>query len=123
MIEGAVNAAYEAVIPLALQGPTGQSREVDAVIDTGFNGVLMLESSLVAELELPVVGKGYAVLANGLEEEFFLHSVTVLWDGQEKQLDAYASDIDPLVGMRMLEGYNLSVDVEIGGRVVIQAKA
>jgi predicted aspartyl protease len=47
VIEGVVNSAYEAVIPLSLQGPTGQAQQVEAVLDTGF---LTLPPSLVAEL-------------------------------------------------------------------------
>ncbi len=42
MIEGFVNANLEAVITIPLRGPTGQTREIDAVIDTGFNGYLTL---------------------------------------------------------------------------------
>ena len=42
MIERSVNAAYEAVISLSLRGPSGQAQEIDAVIDTGFNGFLTL---------------------------------------------------------------------------------
>ena len=42
MIERSVNAAYEAVISLSLRGPSGQAQEIDAVIDTGFNGFLIL---------------------------------------------------------------------------------
>ena len=38
VIQGVVNAAYEPVITLALQGPSGQSRDIEAVVDTGFNG-------------------------------------------------------------------------------------
>ena len=49
MIEGVVNSAYEAVIPLSLQGPAGQTQQVEAVIDTGFTGFLTLPPSLVAE--------------------------------------------------------------------------
>ena len=123
MIEGVVNADYEAVIPLTLRGPTGQTREVEAVIHTGYNGVLMLASSLAADLELPIAGKGFAVLANGSEEEFDVYKVTVLWDGQERQLDTYVSDTTPLVGMLMLDGHILAVDVEEGGSVTIQPKA
>ena len=55
MIEGVVNAAYEAVVTLPVQGPAGQSREVEAVIDTGFNRFLTLPPALVAELDLPFV--------------------------------------------------------------------
>ena len=42
MIAGVVNSAYEAVIILPLQGPAGQTREVEAVVDTGFNRFLTL---------------------------------------------------------------------------------
>ena len=38
MIEGVVNADYEAVIPLTVQGPAGQAQDIEAVIDTGFTG-------------------------------------------------------------------------------------
>ena len=56
MIEGVVNSAYEAVIPLSLQGPAGQAQQVEAVIDTGFTGFLTLPPSLVAELGLVFKG-------------------------------------------------------------------
>ena len=48
MIQGEVNAAYEAVITLSVQGSEGQVREVDAVVDTGFTGFLTLPPALVA---------------------------------------------------------------------------
>ena len=35
MTEGIVNANLEAVISLSVEGPEGQEREVDAVVDTG----------------------------------------------------------------------------------------
>ena len=41
MILGAVNAAYEPVVTLAVQGPSGQSHvRFEAVVDTGFTGFL-----------------------------------------------------------------------------------
>ena len=68
MIEGVVNAAYEAVIRLPLRGPAGQAREVEAVIDTGFNLYLTLPPSLVAELGLSLQSRGLMTLADGREE-------------------------------------------------------
>ena len=42
MITGWVNAFYEAVIPIHLQDATGNIHEVEAILDTGFNGTLTL---------------------------------------------------------------------------------
>ncbi len=120
MIEGVVNAAYEPVITLALQGPLGQSREVEAVVDTGFNGFLTLPTALVSELGLPFVSIGRATLADGNEIAYEVYGVAVLWDGQPRDIEADAADTTPLVGMMLLDEHDLSIRVRDGGRVVIQ---
>ena len=122
MIEGAVNAFYEPVVPLSLRGPTGQTLEVEAVIDTGYNGLLTLPSSVVTELGLPHRGYGEASLADGSVVEFDVYGVTVLWNGLPRHIEADEANSTPLVGMRMLDRHNLNIDVEDGGSVVIQAK-
>ena len=121
MIEGVVNAAYEPIVRFAVQGPLGQNREIEALVDTGYNGHLMLTPELVYELGLPFVTASRAFLADGSEAIFDVYGVTVLWDGDNRQVDAYMSDATPLVGMRLLSGHNLNIDVGDGGRVVIQA--
>ena len=65
MIRGAVNAAYEAVVRLTVQGPSDRSREIEAVIDTGYNGFLTLPKAVVAELGLAYRDRGRAILADG----------------------------------------------------------
>ena len=122
MIEGRVNAGYEAVVPLSLEGPEGQAQEVEAVIDTGYSGFLTLPLALVAELGLAFVGSGHAVLANDAEVEFDVYDVTVLWDGQPIFVEADATGSTPLVGMLLLDKHNLNIDVEEGGSVLIQAR-
>ena len=123
MIEGVVNAAYEAVVTLPLRGQAGQERDIEVVIDTGYNGFLTLPPSLVEELELPLVGPSRATLANGDVENFYVHDVTVLWDGVARDIEADAMGPTPLAGMLLLDKHNLNIDVECGGRVVIQARA
>src|SRR6185295_9948433 len=82
MITGSVNTDYEAIIRLRVQGPLGHEHEVDAIIDTGFNGFLTLPPLLVSELGLARLSRGRALLANGSEELFDIHGVTVVWDGE-----------------------------------------
>ncbi len=122
MIEGVVNAAYEPVVVLDVQGPSGQASEIEAIIDTGFTGFLTVTPALATELELALEGTSRATLADGSEVTFDVYDVAVLWDGQPKYVLADAADTTPLVGMRMLDRHNLNINVEDGGRVVIQAK-
>lgn len=122
MIEGVVNDAYEAVVTLSLQSPAGQSQDIEAVIDTGYSGFLTLPTMLVAELGLPFAYIGRAFLANDDEVSFDVHDVTVLWDGQPRHIKADATGSTPLVGMLLLDGHNLNIEVENNGRVVIQPK-
>ena len=122
MIEGFVNANYEAVVSLSLQGSEGQSREVEAVIDTGYSGSLTLPPSLVAALELPYVFSSSATLADDREVAFPVHRVTVLWDGMQRHIETDAVGTTPLIGMALLDNHSLYVEVESGGRVVVQAR-
>jgi clan AA aspartic protease len=120
MINGTVNADREAISRLLVRGPDGQEQEIDAVIDTGFNGFLTLPLSIVAAFGLPLLGRGRAILANGSEELFNIHEVTVIWDGEPRVVDTDAADTDALVGMSMLYGYNLQIQAIDGGSVTIE---
>ncbi len=122
MIQGAVNAAYEAVVSLSLQGLAGPTRDIEAVVDTGYSGFLTLPIALVADLGLPFAYVGQAFLANDTEVSFDVHYVTVLWDGQPRDIKADATGSTPLVGMLMLDRHDLNIEVENGGRVLIQAR-
>ena len=62
-------------------------------------------------------------MADGSEITFPSYSVAVLWDGQARYVEADAADTTPLVGMRLLDGHSLYVEVEDGGRVVIEPTA
>ena len=123
MIQGVVNAAYEAVVSLALRGAEGRPQDIDAVVDTGYTGFLTLPPQLVAELGLPFAYVGRAYLANDDQVEFNVHSVTLLWDGEPLDIEADATGSTPLVGMLLLDEHSLNIEVKSGGKVVIQAMA
>ncbi len=120
MIEGSVNATLESVVALNLRGPAGQARSVEAVVDTGFSRFLTLPPSVVTELELPFAGARLVILADGSDVALDAYAVTVLWDGRPREIVAYAADTTPLIGMSLLESHSLYMEVESGGRVVIE---
>jgi len=119
MIPGVVNGNLEATVRLLVRGPGGQEQEIEAVIDTGFNGFLTLSPPLVRWLGLPHIGQSRALLANGKEEILDLYVVTLLRDGQWRTVETAAADTDALVGMSLLYRYSVYVEAVEGGQVVI----
>ena len=116
MIVGLVNSLRKAVIALAEHRPNGQV-EIDAVVDTGFNS---LSRALISELGFPFRRRGRAVLADGGEIIFDVYEATVMWDGELRRLEVDEADTDPLVGMGLLDGYELTIEVVTGGAVTIE---
>ena len=121
MVEGVVNSRLEAVISLSLSGPLGSNREVEAVVDTGFSEFLILPTELARELSLAFGGVTLMILADGEKQYFEYYNVTVMWDGRPRTVRAHVADGTPLVGMALLHGHSLYVEVVEGGRVVIEA--
>lgn len=119
MIIGAVNAYREAVVRLVIGNVQGQSQEMDVVVDTGFNGALTLPTGIIGMLGLPFRRTGRALLADGSEVLFDVYEAIVDWDGQARRISVDAAETDPLLGMALLEGYELRVQGRYGGGVSI----
>ncbi len=121
MISGVVNDHLEAVVELPVSGPTGRVLEVEAVVDTGFNGFLTLPPTVVADMRLPKSGTSKSILADGTEEVSNTHDAAVIWEGQVMCIEVDASGPVPLLGMELLEGHNLNIDVHPGGSIRINS--
>jgi len=122
MISGVVTDSLDAVIPITVQGPSGAVRTIEAVTDTGFGGFLTLPPSLIADLSLPFVGLGTATLGDGSEVSFPFHDVVVLLGGEQRPGFADAAHTTPLVGMRLLEGHDLHIEVIDDGQLTIERR-
>ena len=120
LIEGTVNVALEAVVTLTVSGTSERSRRVAVVIDTGYSGDITLPPELVTDLELARVGSTNVELANGQEMALATYIATVDWAGDQRGVVVYETDSVPLVGMRLLKGHKLLIDVQRGGRVHIE---
>ena len=119
MIEGRINDRYEPIISITVTTPEGASREVEAVIDTGFNGFLSLPAELVEELGLPYLYSSRAFLADDRQVTLQTHQATINWDGQSRTVRASASGTTALVGMRLMEQHQVEMDVRREGAVRI----
>ncbi len=120
MVEGVVNSRLEAVISLSLSGPLGSSRDVEAVVDTGFSEFLIVPPELAMELGLAFGGVTSMILADGEKQFFEYYKVSVVWDGGSKPVRAHVADGTPLIGMSLLHCHRLDVEVVEGGRVLVE---
>jgi predicted aspartyl protease len=94
LITGTVRTGREAVIPLQLIGSGGQIEEIEAVIDTGFNGFLTLPATLTTLLGLPFHHEEEALLADGEPVLFAVYTSTLSETGQRERFSRWR-----LVGM------------------------
>ncbi len=120
MITGTINADFEAVISLSLCSSSGTVYTQDAIIDTGFNGWLSLPPDLIANLNLRWKRRGRAILGDGKECIFDVYEAIVIWDGNYLRIPIDEADSEPLVGMSLMEGYQLIVQVFEGGNVELR---
>ena len=117
-MEGVVNAAGQPVLQLQLKGP-GVRLAVDAILDTGFSGSLTLSPDAIAKLGLISAGTRRARLGDGQIVEFAVYLATLEWFGTDREITVLSSDAGTLIGMALLQGTRLTMEVIPGGKVVI----
>jgi clan AA aspartic protease len=121
MMMGNVNSRREAIIQFAVLGENNQRQAIKAVIDTGYTGFLTLPSVIITTLGLTWYMQEEGILGNGSLCLFNVFEATVIWDGHLKSIEINESETDPLVGMGLLEGYELNIQGFAGGLVTIKA--
>lgn len=121
MIIGNVNTKREAIVQLAVFGENQQRQGIKAIIDTGYTGFLTLPSTVITTLGLTWYMQQEGVLGNGSLCMFNVYEASVIWDGQTRTIEINESEADPLVGMGLLEGYELKIQAVAGGLVTITA--
>ena len=119
MISGTIR-NREALIELDVSGPSQSPRHVEAVLDTGYNGYLTLPRQLVSALGLPFAGHRRGTLADGSVTRMEVYMASVGWHGRQKEVLISQTAGTPLIGMALLEGSPLMMDVVDGGTVTIE---
>ncbi|HEY7153976.1 MAG TPA: hypothetical protein VH575_08485 [Gemmataceae bacterium] len=119
MITGMVQAS-EGRIRLKVRGSRGREQEIEAVIDTSYTESFSLPPSVVASLGLRWKTYNRFFLGDGSERGFDVYAGEVLWDGKFRRIPIDEIDSDPLVGMALLRGYELKMQVRSRGKVTIK---
>ena len=120
MMTGKIKANQEAVIELEVIGLV-QRAKIEAVLDTGFTGYLMLPSDLINHLRLQLIGNRNVILGDGTTVTMDLYRAKVLWHDVERIVYVLRADAELLVGMSLLHGSRVTLNVVTNGNVTIEA--
>ena len=123
MLSGRVSLDLQAWVSVEILDADDQPRSVEVVLDTGFEGELALSARTIRLLGLAEAGYQWVELANGARDRWPRYAGTVLWEGRRLVVDVIESGSDPLLGMALLEGCRVTVEVRDGGAVVVDVLA
>jgi predicted aspartyl protease len=82
---------------------------------------MTLPPATIAALGLSWRTRSLIILANGTDDLCDIYAATVIWDGRPWHILVEEADTDPLVGMALLYGYEVRMQVVEGGSVHIEA--
>ncbi len=121
VISGTVTSDREAVVPLVLLDSNGQQQGVEAVLDTGFTGFLTLPHNIIVALNLTLVGNRRATLGDGSRVVLDLYLGWVIWHEQEREVLVLQAEGGALIGMSLLYGSQIILNVVEDGVLRIDA--
>jgi clan AA aspartic protease len=108
-----------AYVNLTVRGSNGQEGTVEFVLDTGFTGALALPDAACSTLGLIAARIQLARLADGSRVVLDVYEAALAWNGGERVVEVLAIEGAPLLGMSVLYGSRLLIDVIDGGPVTI----
>jgi clan AA aspartic protease len=111
-VNGIVDQFGRALVTLRIQPNAGaESTEIDAWIDTGFNGELVIPRSTIELAGLEQSAGIEAKLADGKTVMMEAFTCLLHWFGEVRAVEVIASDGElPLLGIGLLLGHRLIVD-------------
>jgi len=109
---GKVDSLGRALVRIHVKPSTADSFvELDAWVDTGFTGELVLPEPIVSTLGLPRSFAVSAGLGDGTEVVLDTFTCLIQWFDQVREIEVIANKGQtPLVGVGLLQGHRLVID-------------
>ena len=119
MISGQVNHSLQAVVAVTIIGSAGQRESVEVVLDTGFQGYLVLPPATIRSLGLEYPAQDGFTLADGQRVQLDTYIATVIWHDRPRLVIVLESET-PLLGTFLLWGSRVCFDLQESGPVTIE---
>ncbi len=115
-MNGHVDSFGRAIVTVSIRPPdVVAAHDIEAWIDTGFNGDLVLPQQTINDLLLRPSGTLKAILADGSEVVLQRYTCPIDWFAEERELEVVANDGEyALLGVGLLAGYDLHISYRSG---------
>jgi clan AA aspartic protease len=112
VMTGSVDDSGRALVRIRLKNPSDATEtELDAWIDTGFTGELVLPQQNVVSLGLPLGPAVMARLATGSDIQLDTYTCLLEWFDEWKRIEVVANQGQyPLLGVGLLLDHDLHID-------------
>ncbi|MBN1901832.1 hypothetical protein JW926_10970 [Candidatus Sumerlaeota bacterium] len=88
----------------------GSENPIDVLVDTGFNGELMLTEDKIKDLSLPVIGDNEYMTASGDVVPTTVYIGIIRWFGRKRKISVLAtSGKTNLIGMELMHFHRLEM--------------
>jgi predicted aspartyl protease len=104
---GKVNSLREALVEIRFR----DGERFECVLDTGFNGALMLPRPFVDHLQIPIIGSLPFEMVGGAKMIGQIALANIEWLDGEREVKVVVSDgFDALIGTELLIGTTLNIN-------------
>lgn len=117
---GIVNSKLEATLRIRCLNRADHAKGIICIIDTGFSGALSLPGRLITRLGLRWLSIQDAELADGRIVPIDVYAGAVIWNRRRIAIEVDHAETSPLIGMTILNGSELYMQVRAGGPVRIE---
>lgn len=115
-MNGHVDSAGRALVRIRLMSTaTATAMDMEAWVDTGFTGELVLPQDQIVALGLQRSAVVTAELGDGSATVLDVYSCLIEWFGRMQQIEVIANTgMSPLLGVGLLRDHRLTIDYALG---------
>jgi clan AA aspartic protease len=115
---GRVNSFREALVRVRFR----EDAAIECVVDTGFNGALVLPRVFISQVQIPMIGESTFGMVGGATMSAEIGLTHIRWLGELREVEVIVSEgDDALIGTELLTASTLIVDYT-SGRVAISTR-
>ncbi|MBC7528952.1 MAG: hypothetical protein H7308_15560 [Chthonomonadaceae bacterium] len=118
---GVINEQLRIMITLGIRESVEPYLNYEFVLDTGYTYFLTLPGNVIRRLGLPLIDSMEMIMANGEALRSNIYVGRVFWNGEEKIVPVLEAEGDALLGMELLYGNRLTVDITNEGTATINS--